>query len=54
MVFIKNDIIAKRLTELEPEFLECTCVEFKISKKKWITFVVYVSPPKIWEPFRIL
>ena len=37
MVFIKNDIIAKRLTELgpdEPEYLECICVELKISKKK--------------------
>ena len=44
MVFIKNDIIAKRLTELEPEYLECICVELKISIKKWIIFVVYRSP----------
>ena len=30
MVFIKNDIIAKLLTELEPEYIECICVELKI------------------------
>ena len=47
MVFIKNDIIAKRLTELEPEYLECIFTELKISKKKWIIFVVYRPlPPK--------
>ena len=51
MVFIKNDIITKFLTELEPEYLECICVELKTSKKKWIIFVVY--RPRIWEPFRI-
>ena len=44
MVFIKNDTIAKRLTELESEYLECVCVELKISKKKWIIFVVYLPP----------
>ena len=44
MVFIKNDIIAKRLTELEPEYLECICVEFNIFEKKWIIFVVYGPP----------
>ena len=48
MVFIKNDTIAKCLTELEPEYLECICVELKISKKKWIIFVVY-RPPKYWN-----
>ena len=55
LAFIKNDIIAKRLTELEPEYLECICVELKISKQKWIIFVVYLPPPpqKIWEPFGI-
>ena len=41
LVFIKNNTIAKYLTELEPEYLECVCVELKISKKKWIIFVVY-------------
>ena len=44
MIFIKNDMIEKRLTELEPEYLECICVKLKISKKKWIIFVVYRPP----------
>ena len=29
MVFIKNDIIAKCLTELEPKYLECIYAELK-------------------------
>ena len=29
------------MTELEPEYLECISAELKISKKKWIIFVVY-------------
>ena len=45
MVFIKIDMIAKCLTELEPDYLECICVELKISKNKLIIFVVY-RPPK--------
>ena len=40
MVFAKNDIIAKRLTELQPKYIECICVEFQISKKNWIIFVI--------------
>ena len=45
MVLIKNNTIAKRLTELEPEHLECICVELNFPKRKWIIFVVY-RPPK--------
>ena len=44
MVFTRNNIIAKRLTELKPEYLKCICVELKISKKKLITFVAYYPP----------
>ena len=44
MVFVKNDIIAKCLTELEPKYIECICAELNISKENWIIFVVYRPP----------
>ena len=43
MVYIKNDIIATRLIEFEPQEIECICT--KIAKKHWLVFSVY-RPPK--------
>ena len=35
---------AKRLKKYEPNYSECTCSEFTISKKKWILFSIYRPP----------
>ena len=45
MVFVRNDIIAKRLESLEGKESETICIEFTISKKKWCTTFAY-RPPK--------
>ena len=45
MVYIKNDIIATRLIEFEPQEIECICTKITIAKKHWLVFSVY-RPPK--------
>ena len=41
MIFVRNDIITRRLQDFEPKDLECICIELTLSKKKWATFSVY-------------
>ena len=44
MVFVKKDIIVTRLTEYEPEEIECICTKITIAKKHWLIFSVYRPP----------
>ena len=44
MVFVKSDIIVTRLTEYEPERIECICTKIIIAKKHWLIFSVYRPP----------
>ena len=41
MIFVRNDIITRRLQDYEPKDLECICIELTISRKKWAIFSVY-------------
>ena len=41
MIFVRNDIITRRLQDFEPKDLECICIELTLSKKKWAIFSVY-------------
>ena len=36
IVFVKNDIIASRFTEYEPQEIECICTKLTIAKKHWL------------------
>ena len=38
MVYIKNDIIATRLIEFEPQEIKCICTKITIAKKHWLVF----------------
>ena len=44
MVFVKKDIIVTRLTEYEPEEIECIYTKITIAKKHWLIFSVYRPP----------
>ena len=44
MVFVKSDIIVTRLTEYEPEGIECIGTKITIAKKHWLIFSVYRPP----------
>ena len=39
MVFIKKDVITKRLIELESSLIEVICIELTVSKNKWAVFL---------------
>ena len=41
MVLVRNDLIVRRLIDLEPLELEGICIELTLSKKKWAIFSVY-------------
>ena len=41
MIFVRNDIITRRLQDFEPKDLECICIEPTLSKQKWAIFSVY-------------
>ena len=41
MIFVRHDIITRRLQDFEPKDLECICIELTLSKKKWAIFSVY-------------
>ena len=41
MIFVRNDMITRRLHDFEPKDLECICIELTLSKKKWVIFSVY-------------
>ena len=41
MIFVRNDIITRRLHDFEPKDLECICIELTLSNKKWVIFSVY-------------
>ena len=43
MIFVRNDIITRRLQDFEPKDLECICIELTLSKKKWAIFSTYRS-----------
>ena len=43
MIFVRNDIITRRLQDFEPKDFECICTELKLSEKKWAIFFVYRS-----------
>ena len=42
--FVRQGFICKRLKKYEPNYSECICSEFTISKKKWICFSIYRPP----------
>ena len=42
--FVRQSFICKRLKKYEPNYSECICSEFTISKKKWICFSIYRAP----------
>ena len=42
--FVKQGFIYKRLKKYEPNYSECVCSEFTISKKKWVCFSIYRPP----------
>ena len=42
--FVRQGFICKRLKKYEPNYSECICSEFTISKKKWICFSIYKPP----------
>ena len=44
MIFVKNNIIVSRLTEYEPEEIECICTKVTIAEKHWLIFSVYRPP----------
>ena len=44
IVYIKNGIIAKRISNLEGISTEIICIDITISKKKWCVFFVYRPP----------
>ena len=44
IVYIKNGIIAKRISNLEGISTEIICIDITISKKKWCIFFVYRPP----------
>ena len=41
MIFVRNDIITRRLQDFEPKGLDCICIELTLSKKKWAIFSIY-------------
>ena len=43
--FLRQGFICKRLKIYEPNYSECICSEFTISKKKWICFSIFRPPP---------
>ena len=45
MVYIKNNIIATRLIEFEPQEIDRICTKITIAKKHWLVFSV-CRPPK--------
>ena len=45
LVFVKNDLIAKRVKDLETKVSETVRIELTISKKKWCILFAY-KPPK--------
>ena len=55
MVFIKKDVITKRLIEFESSLIEVICIELTVSKNKWAILSV-CRPPKFnitlffWHP----
>ena len=42
--FARQGFICKRLKKYEPNYSECTCSEFTVSKKKWILFSICRPP----------
>ena len=44
MVFVRNNIIAKRLESLEEKESETICIEITISNKRWCITFVYRPP----------
>ena len=45
--FVRQGLICKRLKKYEPNYSECICSEFTISKKKWICFSIYRPPSPV-------
>ena len=45
MIFIENDLVTKRVKELESDSIEIICLELTIPRKKWVIFFFY-RPPK--------
>ena len=42
--FVWQGFICKRLKKIEPNYSECVCSEFTISKKKWVCFSIHRPP----------
>ena len=51
MIFVRNDIITRRLQDFEPKDLECICIELTLSKKKWAFFPYTDLNQKIYLAF---
>ena len=45
MVFIRKELLAKRLEDFETKSTETICIELVISKRKWCIIFTY-RPPK--------
>ena len=41
LIFVRNDIITRRLQDFDPKDLECVCIELTLSKKKWAICSIY-------------
>ena len=42
--FVRQCFICKRLKKFEPNYSECICSEFTISKKRWVCCSIYRPP----------
>ena len=50
MVFIRKELLAKRLEDFETKSTETICIELVISKRKWYIIFTY-RPPKYDKVF---
>ena len=53
MVFIRKDLITRRIKELESTKTEVISLELTVSKRKWIIFSVYRPTETNFKPFSL-
>ena len=51
MIFMKKDLITRRINELESTKVETISLELTVSKRKWMIFSVYRPPKSNFETF---
>ena len=44
IVFVRREIICKRISDFKLSFSKCTCSELTISKSRWLCFSIYRPP----------